>query len=124
MKTPVPDHALRRLLADAEPLLEEAARLPERVGKYRVLRRIGRGGMGVVYEAHDDELDRPVALKLLDPAAASNPSLRERLLREARAAGRLSHPHVAAVYDAGDGWIAMRRSRCSTRTTRGSSIAT
>jgi serine/threonine-protein kinase len=104
----VPDHALRRLLADAEPLLEEATRLPERIGKYRVVRVLGRGGMGVVYEAHDDELGRKVALKVLDPAAAASPALRERFLREARAAAKLTHPHIAAVYDAGEGWIAMR----------------
>jgi tetratricopeptide (TPR) repeat protein/predicted Ser/Thr protein kinase len=104
----VPDHALKRLLADSEPLLEDLGRAPERVGKYRVVRLIGRGGMGVVYEAFDEELERPVALKLLEGAAAANASLRERLLREARSAARLGHPNIAAVYDAGEGWIAMR----------------
>jgi serine/threonine-protein kinase len=97
----VPDHALKRLLADSEPLLE-------RMSKYRIVRLIGRGGMGVVYEAFDEELKRSVALKLLEGAAASNASLRERMLREARSAARLGHPNIAAVYDAGEGWIAMR----------------
>jgi tetratricopeptide (TPR) repeat protein len=104
----VPDHALRRLLSDSEPLLEELGRVPERLGKYRIVRLIGRGGMGVVYEAFDEELKRPVALKLLEGAAASNAALRERMLREARSAARLGHPNIAAVYDAGEGWIAMR----------------
>src|SRR5262249_38413778 len=103
-----PDHALRRLLADSEPLLDDLARAPERVGKYRIVRLIGRGGMGVVYEAFDEELQRPVALKLLEGAAAASAAPRERLPPEARSAARLGHPNIAAVYDAGEGWIAMR----------------
>ena len=108
MSGEVPDYALKRLLADSEPLLEDLGRAPEQVGKYRIVRLIGRGGMGVVYEAFDEELKRPVALKLLEGASAANALLRERLLREARSAARLGHPNIAAVYDAGEGWIAMR----------------
>lgn len=75
------------------------------VGRYVVERLVGRGGMGVVYEAHDPELDRRVALKLLSPGAQAEEPSREahgRLLREARALARLSHPNVVSVYDVGE----------------------
>ena len=75
-----------------------------RVGRYVVDEAIGRGGMGVVYRAHDPELDRKVALKLLrvDKAKHEEAELaRARLLREAQTLARLSHPNVIAVHDAG-----------------------
>ncbi len=81
-----------------------------RVGRYVVLRRIGEGGMGVVYEAHDPELDRIVALKLLWPSRRTAERLGW-LRREAMAMARLSHPNVVQVYDVGEAadqvWIAM-----------------
>ena len=55
-------------------------------GDYTIVRELGRGGMGVVFLARDDRLDRPVALKVLPPALASDPTVRERFLREARTA--------------------------------------
>jgi serine/threonine protein kinase len=69
-----------------------------RVGKYLLLRRLGRGGMGVVYEARDTLLERRVALKVV---TAAEPEAWRRCLREARAAARLNHPNVAALYEAG-----------------------
>ncbi len=76
---------------------------PVRIGRYTVLRRIGRGGMGVVYSAYDDELDRKVAIKLIAPGAdASDRSLWERLRREAKALARLSDPAIVAVYEVGE----------------------
>lgn len=69
-----------------------------RVGTYVIEREIGRGGMGVVYLADDTRLGRRVAIKSLPPAVASDPHLRERLRREARAAATISHPSVAIVY--------------------------
>jgi urea transport system substrate-binding protein len=69
----------------------------DRVGKYLVTGRLGRGGMGVVYEAQDTLLERRVALKLV---AAAGPEAWRRCLREARAAARLSHPNVVALYEA------------------------
>jgi tRNA A-37 threonylcarbamoyl transferase component Bud32 len=69
-----------------------------KLGAYAILEQIGRGGMGVVYLAEDTRLKRRVALKLLPPAVASDPTLRERLRREARAAATISHPAVATVY--------------------------
>jgi tetratricopeptide (TPR) repeat protein len=71
------------------------------VGRYVVLDRIGAGGMGVVYAAYDPELDRRVALKLLRPDRFSSEAGRLRLLREAQALARLTHPNVVAVHDAG-----------------------
>src|SRR5688500_12032194 len=67
-------------------------------GRYSLDRELGRGGMGVVFLARDVALDRPVAIKLLPPALASSPAARARFLREARAAARLSHPHIVPVH--------------------------
>ncbi len=67
------------------------------VGRYSLEREIGRGGMGIVYLAHEVALDRPVALKLLPPQMAAQPTLRERYLREARTAANLSHPNVVQI---------------------------
>jgi len=79
----------------------------ERIGPYRLIRRLGMGGMGEVFLAYDDRLERPVAIKQIRREAAGDPAHRERLLREARAAARLSHPNIVQVYDileaAGDG---------------------
>jgi len=71
------------------------------VGRYVILDRIGAGGMGVVYAAYDPELDRKVALKLLRPERFGSEPDRLRLLREAQALARLTHPNVVAVHDAG-----------------------
>ncbi|MEZ5316562.1 MAG: AAA family ATPase [Vicinamibacterales bacterium] len=74
-------------------------------GRYRLVREIGRGGMGTVYEAHDDRLDRAVAVKVL-AVQAIDEHTRARFLREVRSAAALNHPGVVAVFDAGeaDGW--------------------
>lgn len=69
--------------------------------RYRLDEVVGRGGMGVVYRGRDTRLERDVAVKVL-PDMSSDPASRERLLREARAAAALNHPHVVAVYDAGE----------------------
>src|SRR5262245_50322054 len=65
-----------------------------RVGRYVLLEKIGRGGMGEVYAAYDDQLDRKVALKVMRDA-------QERLLAEAQALAKLSHPNVVHVYEVG-----------------------
>jgi predicted Ser/Thr protein kinase len=70
------------------------------IGRYRLERRLGAGGMGEVYLGFDDELDRRVAIKRVR-ADRSNPTLRERLRREARALAKLSHPNVVQVYEVG-----------------------
>jgi serine/threonine-protein kinase len=77
-------------------------RAPARVlGKYRLLRQVGAGGMGVVHEADDEVLQRKVAVKVLLDRADGPGGPAERFLREARAAARLSHPNVVPIYDVG-----------------------
>jgi serine/threonine-protein kinase len=71
----------------------------DRIGPYRLIRRLGMGGMGEVFLAYDDRLERPVAIKQVRRESARDPERRERLLREARAAARLSHPNIVQVYD-------------------------
>ena len=69
------------------------------LGKYQIIRRLGHGGMGVVYEAIDPILQRAVAIKVLREGLANQPDAVRKFLREARTAARLNHPHVVAVYD-------------------------
>jgi eukaryotic-like serine/threonine-protein kinase len=71
-------------------------------GRYRLIRELARGGMAVVWEAHDDLLDRRVAVKLLHDQFAGDPEFLERFRREARAAARLSHPNIVPIYDVGE----------------------
>nr|MCH9681875.1 serine/threonine protein kinase [Deltaproteobacteria bacterium] len=74
----------------------------DRVGRYRLVQRLGAGGMGVVWVAHDPRLERTVAIKLLHERRRRSSSMaRERLRREALALARLSHPNVVAIYDVG-----------------------
>lgn len=87
--------------ADEEP---EADELPPgaRVGRYSVVRRLGSGGMGVVYLAHDPRLDRAVALKLLSRHLSRDGSASRRFEDEARAASALDHPNIATIYEIGE----------------------
>ncbi len=79
-----------------------AADLPEQFGRYRVLKQLGKGGMGAVYLAHDTQLDRPVALKVPHFSASDGPHVLERFQREARAAATLRHSNICPVYDVGE----------------------
>ena len=72
------------------------------LGHYRLLGKIGSGGMGEVYRAHDEHLDRDVAIKILhpmSPAGMPDPQARQALSQEARALSRLNHPNIATIYD-------------------------
>src|SRR5262252_6949935 len=73
-----------------------------RLGRYEIRSKIGEGGMGEVYLAHDAALDRKVALKILPAALASNRERMERFVREAKAAASLNHPHIAHIYEIGE----------------------
>ena len=88
-------------IAPAEPV----GAAPLQLGRYVIVRALGAGGMGIVYAAHDPELKRTVAVKLL--RGTSDPRMQERLRREAQALAQLAHPNVVAVHDVGvhDGQI-------------------
>ena len=76
--------------------------LPETLGSYELVREVGRGAMGVVYEAHDTKLDRKVAIKALRPDLDVRPSTATRYEREARSCARVRHPHLIEIYEVGD----------------------
>src|SRR5580704_15462985 len=99
---PVPEESQERPLTTKD----EPAELPagHTLGRYVVAKRIGRGGMGVVYLAFDNDLERRVALKVLRPEVtfgSDTGELRMRMLREAQAMAKVSHPNVVAVYEVG-----------------------
>src|SRR5919205_1936051 len=72
------------------------------IAHYRIVEPIGAGGMGAVYKAYDEKLQRVVALKLLPPEYVSHEDRRRRFLQEARAASALNHPHILTVYEFGE----------------------
>jgi len=88
---------LMATLRDGEPCYAGA------VESYRILKPLGAGGMGVVFEAEDTTLRRRVALKVMKPELAASPASRERFLREAQAAARVRHDHIVTIYQAGEG---------------------
>src|SRR5205809_6157855 len=72
-----------------------------RLGPYEIVSPLGAGGMGEVYRARDTRLDREVAVKVLPANLSSDPNLRQRLEREAKAVSRLSHAHICTLHDIG-----------------------
>ena len=74
----------------------------QKIGKYRIIERIGRGGMGSVYKAHDPALDRLVALKVVSAETDHTEELRARFFREGQACAKLSHPNIVTIHDLGE----------------------
>jgi serine/threonine protein kinase len=102
------------------------AQLLRRIGQFVLLERLGAGGMGVVFAAFDDKLERKVAIKLVATQAGDDPA-QARLLREAQAQGRLSHPNVVTIYEVdtlpeGGLFIAMELVKGQTRSVRSAPI--
>jgi serine/threonine protein kinase/WD40 repeat protein len=100
---------MERIGSDADPPRGPGAErprpdvpIPERLGDYRILREIGRGGMGVVYEAVQESLGRPVALKVLSPDRSSGPVAQIRFRREAQTAALLHHTNIVPVFGVGE----------------------
>nr|WP_261342869.1 serine/threonine-protein kinase [Symmachiella dynata] len=79
-----------------------AARLPEQFGRYRIIDQLGSGGMGSVFLAWDNELDRKVALKIPHFFVQDHVKVRERFMREAKLAAQIAHSHICRVYDVGE----------------------
>ena len=73
-----------------------------RVGRFLVQRQLDEGGMGLIFQAHDEELDRPVALKILRAQQSEGSIGRARLIREAQSLAKLAHPNVVTVYEVGE----------------------
>src|SRR5436309_5463174 len=71
------------------------------LGHYRVIEQIGAGGMGVVYRAHDEQLDRDVAIKVLPPGTLADERARRRFRKEALALAKLNHPNIGGIYEFG-----------------------
>src|SRR5207253_7860362 len=76
--------------------------LPNQIDRYRVEKILGQGGFGVVYLAHDDQLSRPVAIKVPHPKFVARPEDAEAYLTEARIVAALDHPNIVPVYDVGN----------------------
>lgn len=91
--------------SDSQPATDSSpgpGRKAQRIGRYFVLRKLGQGGMGVVYAAFDEELDRKIAIKLLHDSQVQSVERRSRIIREAQAMARVSHPNVVHVYEVGE----------------------
>ncbi len=83
-------------------IVGDAGDMPERLGHYRITGLLGRGGMGTVYAAFQEDLEREVALKVLSPSWSTDPTMRQRFRIEARATAALHHRHIVPIYDYGE----------------------
>ncbi|HEY1381524.1 MAG TPA: serine/threonine-protein kinase [Gemmataceae bacterium] len=99
---PVPVAPSVTVLGTGVPRWPPVGPMPARVGRYEVVRELGRGGMGVVYLAHDPRLKRPVALKMILAAEYAGPEVRLRFQTEAETVARLRHPNIVPIYEVGE----------------------
>ncbi len=98
-------------MSDLNPTVDEPGRAPSpsvavdstpiQIGRYRIERLLGKGGFGLVYLAHDDQLSRPVAIKVPHRKLVDRPEAAEAYLTEARTVANLDHPHIVPVFDVG-----------------------
>jgi eukaryotic-like serine/threonine-protein kinase len=86
----------------AAPAAKSADGMPERMGDFKIIKKLGQGGMGAVYLAHQESLDRQVALKVMAPAVAARPNFVERFYREARSMAKLDHPNIVRGFAVGE----------------------
>ncbi len=89
------------VVSPSRPPARSAEPAPARIGKYEIRGELSRSGMGIVYKAHQGELDRHVAVKIVNPDLAEHPEFIERFFREAKTLAKLNHPHIVQVHDAG-----------------------
>ena len=106
---PRPDTVL--VVPPGEPNFAPPQQAGERgtLGRFRVLKRLGQGGMGAVYLGYDDALERKVALKVMLPQYAADAGFRERFLREARAAAKVKNDHVVTIHEVGEAAVGQER---------------
>jgi serine/threonine protein kinase len=98
---PVPDESLATSLPGSETWQAAPPAVPRAIGRYRVEKQIGQGGFGCVYLAHDDQVQRPVAIKVPHARLIARDEEFERYLNEVRIVARLDHPNIVPVYDVG-----------------------
>ncbi len=96
--TPPPDAAQTRTPAPPEKTSQTGKRIPKGIGRYQILGELGVGGFGVVYKAHDPQMDREVAIKLLRDDRAGSDKIRSRFMREARVVASIFHPHICPIF--------------------------